>query len=95
MFIESKCTENSNYVSEAKRERNKIRNAELGDLILRLFISKGTNEEKEKVITTIERGLEKGNIKAGAVHLGKTKDGHRNITLKDIWYEEKNVEYCK
>lgn len=93
-FIKTKGDEEAAFI-KVKRERNKIRNAELGDLILRLLASKGTKDEERACIKMIEKGLEKGNIKTSAISLGKSKDGLKSITLADIWVDEKDIEKAK
>ena len=42
--------------------------------------------------TLRQKGIKMGNIKLGAVSLGKSQDGLRNITLADIWVDENQKE---
>lgn len=93
-FIKINGNEEATFI-KVKRERNKIRNAELSDLILRLLESKGTKDEERACIKMIEKGLEKGNIKTSSISLGKSKDGLKTITLEDIWEDEKNIGKVK
>ena len=50
---------------------------------------KGTPEEESKFIELIENGIRQKNIKLESVLLGKSQDGLKNITLADIWTDEK------
>lgn len=71
--------------------RTEIKNAEVGDIVLRAINSKGTYEQDNTNFELIEKGLAIGNVQPSAVSLGKSKDGCRNITLADIW-ENKEKE---
>ena len=74
------------YIRDLKKE---IRNNEIGDFVLRGINMKGTPEEKSKFIELIEKGIRQKNINLDAVPLGKSQDGLKNITLADIWTDEK------
>lgn len=74
------------YIRDLKK---KIRNNEIGDFVLRGINMKGTPEEKSKFIELIEKGIRQKNINLDAVPLGKSQDGLKNITLADIWTDEK------
>ena len=52
----------------------------------------GTYEEEKSYFELIEKGLKMGNVKLGAVSLGKSQDGLRTITLADIWTDENQRE---
>lgn len=52
----------------------------------------GTIEEERIYIEMIEKGLKMGNIKLGAISLGKSQDGSKDITLADIWGGENQKE---
>lgn len=69
--------------------RNEIRNAEIGNIVLTAINMKGTIEEERMYFELIDKGLKMGNVKLGAISLGKSKDGLKNITLADIWEPEK------
>lgn len=74
------------YIRDLKKE---IRNNEIGDFILKGINMKGTPEEESKFIELIEKGIRQKNIKLESVLLGKSQDGLKNITLADIWTDEK------
>lgn len=71
--------------------RNEIKNAEISDMILRVINMEGTDEEQNRCFELIEKGLERGNIKLGAISLGKSEDGSRTITLADIWEDKEEI----
>ena len=64
--------------------RLRIRNAQIGDTVLKI-INNHTSEEEQQYIESIEEEIENGSIKLGAISLGKSQDGMRNIRLSDIW----------
>ena len=65
--------------------RKEIRNAEIADMVLKGIHMQGTADEEEQYFKTLEKGIRNGNIKLGAVSLGKNQDGSKTITLADIW----------
>lgn len=97
-FEEAKvvCREFSKYKDDEKMIKNmmllkkEIRNAEIGDLVLRGIYMEGTIEEERTYFELIEKGLNSRNVKIGAISLGKSKDGLKDISLADIWSEDKN-----
>lgn len=80
--------ENEQIKKYMRSLKNQIKNAEIGDIVLKGINMKGTAEEEREYFELIERGLKRGNVKLGAISLGKSQDGLRNITLADIWTEE-------
>lgn len=72
--------------------RKQIRNDEISDIVLKGIKMSGTKREERKCFELIEKGLKMGNIKLGAVSLGKSQDGLRTITLADIWPDENQIE---
>lgn len=68
--------------------RKEIRNEEIGDAVLKGINMDGTLEEQNAYYELIEKGLKQGNVKLGAISLGKSQDGLRTITLADIWTEK-------
>ena len=85
---EDKDSQLSKYITTLKEE---IRNAEIGDIVLKGLNMNGTEEEDKKYFELIEKGLEMGNIKKGRVFLGKSQDGSRNIYLSDIWENQEKT----
>lgn len=75
----------SKYIYSVKKE---IRNAQIGDMILKGIHMTGTIEEQEEYFELIEKGIQIGNIDLRAIPLGKSQNGSRNITLADIWYDK-------
>lgn len=75
----------NNYIH---RLREEIRNEEIGDAVLKGINMEGTLEKQNAYYELIEKGLKYGNVKLGAISLGKSQDGMRTITLADIWSEK-------
>ena len=70
--------------------RTKIKNAEVGDIVLAAL---NASEKDEQVyFETIEKYINSGNVKLNLVYLGKNQDGTKNIYLSDIWEEERKVK---
>ncbi len=66
----------------------RIRNAEIGNVILKGINMQGTDEDERKYFELIEKGIKMGNVNLKSISLGNTRDGTRNITLADIWTDE-------
>ena len=79
----------SEFTKYLRGLRNEIRHAKLGDIVMKLINMVGSPEEEEKCFVTLEKGLKMGNVNLRAISLGKSKDGVKEITLADIWEEEK------
>ena len=75
-----------------RRLRKQIKNDEISDIVLKGINMDGTIEEERIYIEMIEKGLKMGNIKLGAISLGKSQDGSKDITLADIWGGENQKE---
>lgn len=71
------------------RLKKQIRNHEFGDSILQKINTNRTIEEENVAFEQIERLLNISNVRLGSIPLGKSKDGLRDITLADIWIDEK------
>ena len=69
--------------------RKQIRNDEISDSILKVINMDTTEKEEIAYFELIENGLKKANVNLSAISLGKSQDGLRNITLADIWINEK------
>lgn len=94
MFIEAKafCNVYGKVETDGGRTsiygiRNQIRNAEIGDLVLRGIQGQITPDGAAKFWETLETGIRMGNVKISQVILGKTADGKTDITLADVWPE--------
>ncbi len=68
--------------------RREVKNAEIGNMVLRGINMHGTEKEENEYFEMLEKGLKSGNVRLGSVSLEKSKDGLRNITLADIWVDE-------
>lgn len=75
-----------------RRLRKEIRNEEIGYIVLKGINMNGTIEDEKACIELIEKGLKMGNVKLGAISLGKSQDRSRNITLEDLWTDESKKE---
>ena len=89
--ISSKDNESS-LSAYIRKLRKQIRNEEISDIVLKGLNMNGTEREERTYFELIEKGIKMGNIKLGAVSLGKSQDGLRNITLADIWVDENQKE---
>ena len=78
----------SQYVYRLKKG---IRNAEIGDMVMKGIDMIGSAEEQEKYFELIEKGIKLANIKLSSISLGRSQDGTRNITLADIWYDDRYI----
>ena len=76
------------FIAFVQNLRHTIRNAKISEIVLKAINTNGEKEER-KYYELIKTYIEKENIKLGAIHLGKNKDGTRNITLADIWPDAK------
>lgn len=74
--------------SYIKRLKEDIKKEEIAEMILKGINNKGTVKEDNRIFELIEEGLERANIKLGAIFLGKNQDGTKSITLADIWESE-------
>lgn len=82
---EQKESEQTKRIRELK---NKIRNEEISNIVLKAINMNGTIEEERKYIELIEESLKMENINLTTISLGKSEDGVRKITLADIWTDE-------
>lgn len=79
----------SEVATRIRALKQDIRNAEIGDVVLKLINMDMTAEEKVTYFERIENGINAGNIKPRMIPLGTSVDGTRKITLADIWKSEK------
>ena len=71
-----------------RKLKNEIENAKIGNKIMKIINSDYTVEEDKAYYWLIKSKLERDNIKLSSIKLGKSQNGLKNITLKDIWNEE-------
>ena len=69
------------FAVEMKDLKLRIRNAQIGDKVLKIINMQASEED----IELIEKEIENGSIKLETISLGKSQDGMRNIRLSDIW----------
>ncbi len=69
--------------------RARVRNAEIAEFVLKGIYMNATKQEEKEFYELIESGLKRGRVEMSSVFLGKSKDGTRNITLADIWTNQK------
>lgn len=74
------------YKSPIYMLNEEIKNAQIGDFILRGLQAQGSVEDEINYVQLIQKGLRNKSLRA--IPLGKSKDGARNITLADIWEVE-------
>ncbi len=68
--------------------KNEIRNAEISNMVLKGLKTDVTMEEERRCVELIQK-MEEKKIKLSTISLGKSQDGQKNITLGDIWGEER------
>ena len=84
--------DNDNQIPKYIRTlKNGIRNAEIGDIVLKGLNMRGAEEEDRAYFELIEKGLKMGNVKLSSVPLGKSQDGLKNIYLSDIWENQEKI----
>lgn len=83
-YDRSKESEDSLAIT-LKYERNRIRNTELSDLVLRGIRETKTPEEENRFLELLEKGLKMNHVKMKDIDLGMNKKGDRKITLEDVW----------
>ena len=90
MLIYESLSKNKDIVDfKYKRKlKNEIENAKIGNKIMKIINSDYTVEEDKAYYGLIKSKLKRDNIKLSSIKLGKSQNGLRNITLKDIWNEE-------
>lgn len=84
-----KYSEEEDFYGPMTMLKREVKNAEIGNMVLKGINMYGTEKEENEYFKLIEKGLKSGNIRIGSVSLGKSKDGLRNITLADIWVDER------
>lgn len=87
--FDSNDNKKMDYINTIQRLRKDIKNAEIGELVLKLIEMQSTPEEENACFELIEKGLRFGKTKMESISLGKSKNGLRDITLADVWNEEK------
>lgn len=80
---------NNSYIIDTLRKD--IKRAEIGEFVLKGIQMNGSIEEERRYFEKIEKGLKEGKINLALIPLGKSEDGTRKISLKDIWVEEKII----
>ncbi len=85
--------DNDNKIPQYIRTlKNRIRNEEIGNIVLKGLNMSGTEEDDEQYFKLIEKGLKMGNVKLSSVPLGKSQDGLKNIYLSDIWETQEKIK---
>lgn len=79
------------YLIHIKQLQEAIRNAEFGDFVLKGINEERTPEEDGGYFDLIEQRIKREQIKIAAIPLGKSKIGNKNITLADIWQDDKSI----
>lgn len=73
--------------------RKKIRNAEIGDMVLRGIKENGNAMQDANYFELIEKGLKQGYVNMRTIYLGKSQSGLINITLADVWPNKEKEKY--
>lgn len=73
--------------------KKRIRNAEIGDMVLRGINENGNAMQDANYFKLIEKGLKTGNVNMKTISLGKSQSGLRNITLDDVWPDKEKGRY--
>ena len=69
--------------------RNDIRRAEIGQIVLRAIHTNATVDEQNRFFDFLDGKMQRIRFSYDLIPLGKTKDGKRKITLKDIMENER------
>ena len=92
-FLDEKVNSKGNTIETAiaRQCRARIRNAEIADYIMKgIEASSGQIQDENKYYETIVRGIEQANISPDVIVLGKSRDGLKTITWKDVMEKQKN-----
>ena len=92
-FLDEKVKSKGNTIETAiaRQCRIKIRNAEIAEYIMKgIKASEGQIQDENKYYETILRGIEQANISPDVIVLGKSRDGLKTITWKDVMEKQKN-----
>lgn len=81
------------YSDSMESIRKKIRNAEIGDMVLRGIMQNGNAKQDANYFELIEKGLKTGNVNKRSISLGKSQSGLINITLDDVWPDKEKGRY--
>ena len=73
--------------------KKRIRNAEIGDMVLRGINENGNAMQDANYFKLIEKGLKTGNVNMKTISLGKSQSGLRNINLDDVWPDKEKGRY--
>ena len=76
-----------------RKLKDDITKAEFGDLVLRGIKDARSVDEERAYIEMIEKALASGNITLEGIHLGKSSDGLRDITLADVWTDQEEKKH--
>lgn len=87
---ESQTDEYSDSMVSIKK---RIRNAEIGEMVLRGINENGNAMQDANYFELIEKGLRTGNVNKRNISLGKSQSGLRNITLDDVWPDKEREKY--
>ena len=78
----------SEIATRIRAMKQTIRNAEIGEAVIKFLNMDLSSEEKISYFERIENGINTGNVKPRMVYLYKGTDNSRRITLADIWEKE-------
>lgn len=73
--------------------RDEILHAEFADVVLEGMSIAKTYQDEKAYIDMIQKAIDAGKIRATGVKLGKSVDGLRNVTLADIWDDERTKHF--
>lgn len=85
-------TEQSAIAKAAEKKQKDIIIAEIGDMILERIKSTPDKHEDAIFLNLLEQRLKEQKISKIIIKLGKNEDKSRDITLEDIWYENKKIK---
>ncbi len=73
--------------------RDEITHAEFADIVLEGMNNARTYQDEKAYINMIQKAINAGQIRAIGVKLGKSVDGLKDVTLADIWDEERTKKF--
>lgn len=85
-------TEQSALAKAAEKKQKDIIIAEIGDMILGRIKSTPDKHEDAVFLNLLEQKLKEQKISKIIIKLGKNEEQSKDITLEDIWYENKKIK---
>ena len=86
--LQKKNSENMDYRNMEKD----ISRFEIGRMVCTMMNSSNSKEEEDAFISILTRKIQSSRVSLGSIPIGKSRNGSKKITLKDIWYEDPVIQ---